>query len=90
MFLWRAVDDEGEVLDLVVQGRRDTAAAPTLLNRLLRNPPMEPERIAPDGLRSYPAALERLGLGRSILSPLISPNTDLSRCRSSTAATGPR
>lgn len=36
MFLWRAVDDEGEVLDLVVQRRRDTEAALVLLNRLLR------------------------------------------------------
>ena len=46
MFLWRAVDDEGEVLDLVVQRRLDTGAALTLLKRLLRNQPVEPERIA--------------------------------------------
>ena len=63
MFLWRAVDDEGEVLDLVVQRRRDTGAALVLLKRLLRNQPIEPERIVTDGLRSYPAALEELGLG---------------------------
>jgi transposase-like protein len=31
MYLWRAVDDEGEVLDLVVQHRRDTEAALKLL-----------------------------------------------------------
>lgn len=62
MFLWRAVDDEGEVLDLVVQRRRDTEAALVLLKRLLRNQPVEPERIVTDGLRSYPAALEALGL----------------------------
>ena len=60
MFLWRAVDDEGEVLDLVVQRRRDTAAALVLLKRLLRNQSVEPERIVTDGLRSYPAALEEL------------------------------
>ena len=35
MYLWRAVDDEGEVLDLVVQKRRDTEAALKLLRRLL-------------------------------------------------------
>jgi len=37
MYLWRAVDDEGEVLDLVMQRRRDTGAALKLLKRLLRN-----------------------------------------------------
>ena len=64
MFLWRAVDDEGEVLDVVVQRRRDTEAALKLLRRLLRNQPVEPERIVTDGLSSYPAALDRLGLRR--------------------------
>ncbi|WP_428062234.1 IS6 family transposase [Brevundimonas sp.] len=68
MFVWRAVDDEGEVLDLVVQRRRDTEAALVLLKRLLRNQPVEPERIVTDGLRSYPAALEALGL-RHLHSP---------------------
>jgi len=62
MYLWRAVDDEGEVLDLVVQKRRDTDAALKLLRRLLRNQPVEPEAIVTDGLQSYPAALDRLGL----------------------------
>ena len=42
MFVWRAVDDEGEVLDIVVQRRRDTEAALKLLRRLLRNQPVEP------------------------------------------------
>ena len=37
MYLWRAVDDEGEVLDVVVQRRRDTEAALKLIKRLLRN-----------------------------------------------------
>ena len=62
VYLWRAVDDEGEVLDLVVQAKRDAAAALQLLNRLLRNQPVAPERITTDGLRSYGAALEQLGL----------------------------
>lgn len=61
-YIWRAVDDENEVLDLVVQKERDTRAALKLLKRLLRNQPVEPERIATDGLRSYPAALHDLGL----------------------------
>ena len=58
----RAVDDEGEVLDLVVQRKRDTNAALKLLRRLLRNQPVEPETIATDGLGSYGAALNQLGL----------------------------
>ncbi len=62
MYLWRAVDDEGEVLDLVVQRRRDKEAALKLMGRLLRNQPVEPERITTDGLASYGAALRELGL----------------------------
>lgn len=61
-YIWRAVDDEGEVLDLVVQRERDTAAALKLLKRLLRNQPVEPQSITTDGLRSYSAALHDLGL----------------------------
>ena len=62
MYLWRAVDDEGEVLDLVMQRNRDTGAALKLLKRLLRNQPVEPESITTDGLGSYVAALKILGL----------------------------
>ena len=62
MYLWRPVDDEGEVLDLVVQRRRDTEAALRLLKRLLHNQPVEPETITTDGLLSYRAALDRLDL----------------------------
>jgi putative transposase len=63
--LWRAVDDEGEVLDLVVQKRRDTAAALKLLKllkRMLRNQHVEPESIVTDGLASYGCALKLLRL----------------------------
>ena len=62
MYLWRAVDDEGEVLDVVVQKRRDHAAALRLLKRLLRNQPVEPTCIVTDGLTSYGSALRELGL----------------------------
>ena len=62
MYLWRAVDDEGEVLDVVVQKRRDHDAALRLLKRLLRNQPVEPEAIFTDGLASYGSALRELGL----------------------------
>ncbi|WP_426051727.1 DDE-type integrase/transposase/recombinase, partial [Brevundimonas sp. SL161] len=62
MYLWRAVDDEGEVLDLVVQRRRDTEAALKLLRRLLHNQLVEPQTITTDGLASYGAALDVLDL----------------------------
>ena len=62
MFLWRAVDDEGEVLDVLVQRRRDTEAALKLLRRLLHNQPVEPQTITTDGLSSYGAALDQLDL----------------------------
>jgi putative transposase len=62
VFLWRAVDDEGEVLDLVVQKRRDTRAALKLLKRMFRNQHVEPESIVTDGLKSYGSALRHLGL----------------------------
>ena len=62
MYLWRAVDDEGEVLDVVVQRQRDTEAALKLIRRLLRNQPVEPETITTDGLASYGAALDQLEL----------------------------
>ena len=60
MFLWRAVDDEGEVLDVLVQRRRNTEAALKLLRRLLHNQPVEPQTITTDGLASYGAALDKL------------------------------
>ena len=64
MYLWRAVDDEDEVLDLVMQRRRDTEAALKLLKRLLRSQPVAPTAIITDRLRSYGAALTELGLSR--------------------------
>jgi len=61
MYLWRAVDDEGEVLDVVVQKRRDHDGL-TLLKRLLRNQPVEHQAIVTDGLTSYRSALRELKL----------------------------
>ncbi|WP_298160011.1 IS6 family transposase [Brevundimonas sp.] len=62
VYLRRAVDDEGEVLDLVFQRRRDTEAALRLLRRLLHNQPIEPQTMTTDGLASYGAALDILDL----------------------------
>ena len=61
MFLWRAVDDEGEVLDMLVQKRRNKAAAFKLLRKLLKNQGVHPETIVTDGLASYSAAARELG-----------------------------
>lgn len=62
MFLWRAVDDEGEVLDMLVQERRNKGAALRLLRKLLRNQGGRPEMIVTDKLASYRAAARDLGL----------------------------
>ncbi|MEI6439712.1 MAG: IS6 family transposase [Alphaproteobacteria bacterium] len=62
LWLWRAVDDEGEVLDVLVQKRRNTAAAMKLLRRLLKNQCIHPETITTDKLASYRASLRMLGI----------------------------
>ena len=55
MYLWRAVDSEGEVLDMLVQGRRDKRAALRLMRKLLKNPGMVPEELVAGRLRAYGA-----------------------------------
>lgn len=62
MWLWRAVDDEGEVLDVLVQKRRNKHAAMKLLRRLLRNTGIHPEVIVTDKLASYRAAARIMNL----------------------------
>ena len=62
MFLWRAVDDEGEMLDMLVQRRRDKHAALKLLRKLLKNQRIHPEAITTDKLASYRAAARESGL----------------------------
>src|SRR6202789_3959104 len=61
-WLWRAVDDEGEVLDLLVQRRRDAKAATKLMRKLLRKQGFAPKTLVTDKLRSYGAAKTQLGL----------------------------
>jgi putative transposase len=53
--LWRAVDEHGAELDILLQKRRDKAAAKRFFKRVLRSSPM-PRKIVTDQLRSYPAA----------------------------------
>jgi putative transposase len=62
MYLWRAVDDEGEVLDVLVQRRRDTRAARRLMRKLLRKQGFAPTEVTTDKLRSYGAASSEIGL----------------------------
>ena len=52
MYMWRAVDSEGEVLDVLVQRRRDKAAALNLLRKLLKRQGFAPTVIVTDKLRS--------------------------------------
>jgi transposase-like protein len=61
-WLWRAVDSEGEVLDLLVQSRRDKKAALRLMRKLLRKQGFMPTVLVTDKLRSYGAARRDLGL----------------------------
>src|SRR5215203_6117640 len=62
MYLWRAVDSEGEVLDLLVQSKRDTAAALRLMRKLLKKQGYAPDELVTDKLGSYGAARRELCL----------------------------
>ena len=62
VWLWRAVDSEGEVLDMLVQSRRDTAAAVRLMRKLLRKQGFAPDVLITDKLGSYGAAKAKLRL----------------------------
>jgi transposase-like protein len=61
MWLWRAVDDEGEDLDMLVQKRRNKHAALKILRKLLKNQGVHPEAIVTDKQPSYRAAARDLG-----------------------------
>lgn len=62
MYLWRAVDDEGEILDILVQKRRNAHAAYKLLRRLLKNQGIRPQSVTTDKLGSYRVAMRNLGI----------------------------
>jgi putative transposase len=55
-YLWRAVDQDGNVLDILVQDRRDTAAAKRFFRRLMKKTGGVPRVVVTDKLRSYGAA----------------------------------
>ena len=60
VYLWRAVDHEGEVLESYVTKARDKAAALTFMRKALKRHG-SPDKITTDGLRSYGAAMNKLG-----------------------------
>ena len=55
-YLWRAVDEDGDVIDILVQSRRNRRAATRFLRKLLNGQGREPRRLITDKLRSYAAA----------------------------------
>ena len=61
-WLWRAVDNEGEVLDFLVQPKRNAREALKLIRKLLKKQGWPPTRIVTDELRSYHVAFRKLGL----------------------------
>jgi hypothetical protein len=89
MSLWRAVDDEGEVLEVLIQRRRNKAAAGKLIRKLLRKQGFAPTCVTTDKLRSYGAAFQEIGLSDRLFASLSGgqavapagvgkPNSDLS------------
>ena len=62
VYLWRAVDSEGEVLDILVQSRRNKRAALKLMRKLLKKQGYAPNKVVTDKLPSYGAALRDLSM----------------------------
>jgi putative transposase len=59
-YLWRAIDQDGEVVDVYLQAKRDGTAAKRFFRRLLRSHGGEPRKIVTDKLRSYGVAHREL------------------------------
>lgn len=64
VYLWRAVDAEGEVLDVLVQSRRNKLAALKLMRKLLKKYGFVPDKLVTDEFRSYAAAARDLGIAK--------------------------
>jgi transposase-like protein len=62
MYLWRAIDQNGEILDVLVQAKRDKRAALKLMRKLIKKSGLAQRTIVTDKLRSYAAAFRDLGL----------------------------
>ena len=68
-YLWRAVDQDGDVIDILVQPRRDQRAAERFFRKLLKGQEREPRRLVTDKLRTYETA-------RRILMPSVVHDTE--------------
>ena len=76
MYLWRAVDSEGEVLDILVQSRRNKKAALKLMRKLLKKQGYAPNKVVTDKLPSYGAALRDLNMtGKHVIPPSGMPDS---------------
>jgi putative transposase len=64
VYLWHAVDAEGEVLDVLVQTRRNKRTALKLMRKLLKKYGFVPDKLVTDELRSYAAAASHLGIAK--------------------------
>ena len=81
-YLWRAVDQNGDVIDIRVQPRRDQRAAGRFFRRLLRGQGKEPFRIITDKLNSYGAAKRTIlpaSLTTRRVTPTIAPKSHINR-----------
>ena len=65
IYLWRAIDQNSEILDVLVQAKRDKRAALKLMRKLLMRHGFAPRTIVTDKWRAYAAAFRDLGLSAS-------------------------
>jgi transposase-like protein len=89
VYLWRAVDAEGEVLDVLVQSKRNKHAALKLMRKLLKKCGFVPDRLITDDLRSYGAAAHDLGLARAVGGRTTAPRIRISRPDAGSARCSP-
>ena len=59
-YLWRAVDQDGDVIDILLQRRRDARAAKRFFRKALKGQGAEPTLLITDKLRSYPSAAQQV------------------------------
>ena len=78
VYLWRAVDAEGEVLDVLVQTRRNKRAALKLMRKLLKKYGFVPDKLVTDELISYAAAASHLGIAKTRFRPTGTVNLRIS------------
>ena len=64
VYLWRAMDAEGEVLDVLVQSKGNKRIALKLMRKMLKKYGFVPDKLVTDDPRSYAAAASDLGMAR--------------------------